>query len=162
MLGGPSSTGSLLLDQPFIFAIVWGYLKASDKQALRQGCKALRLAVDEQVASLALLDDDHLRHLRQRVDPSFFKAAGQRWPNMKRIALTRVADVHTLSSLGDHAPFPRLQAITVNLVGAWLTCAALCNRPLISTQLLAVGCKRRMHGMGRHDMYANCGACPRI
>ncbi len=121
---GPSSTGvPLLLDQPFIFTEVWTYLDASSKKALRLGCKPLRLAVDDQVkqvAWLAPLDQD-TAHLP--AEPSFFEAAGERWPNVKQVALACVADVQTLlspSNHGGHAAFPRLMALTVTLVGAWL------------------------------------------
>ena len=126
------STGLPLLDQPFIFICVWSYLDASDKKALRQGSKRLRLAVDEQVQQAAWLAiiwlalfDDH-QPAEPPAKPSFFKAAGQRWPNIKRIALSRAADVQTLlspSNNGGHAAFPRLQAMTVGLVGAWLLCS---------------------------------------
>ena len=127
------STGLPLLDQPFIFICVWSYLDASDKKALRQGSKRLRLAVDEQVQQAAWLAiiwlalfDDH-QPAEPPAKPSFFKAAGQRWPNIKRVALTCVADVQTLlcsaqASMGA-MPFPRLQAMTVGLVGAWLLCS---------------------------------------
>ena len=127
--GLSSSTGPHLLDQPFILTNVWSFLDAADKKALRQGCTALRLAVDEQVASLALLDN---KHILQPAESSVFEAAGQRWPNTKRIALTCAADVQTLLSPGNyggHAPFPRLQALTVKLVGAWLRS---CTWPLMT------------------------------
>ena len=124
----PSSTGFPLLDQPFIFTNVWNRIDGPEKKALRQVCKPLRLAVDEQVTSLALIDDKPFRQPAKPstpTEPSFFRAAGQRWPNMKRVALTCVADVQTLlspSEYGGHAPFPRLQALTVKLVGAWRIC----------------------------------------
>ncbi len=95
---GPSSTGLPLLDQPFIFTNVLCHLDSSDKRAMRLVCVPLRLAVDEQVASLALLDDIDDAPSRQPADPSFFKAGGQRGSNVTRIALSSVVDVKTLLS----------------------------------------------------------------
>jgi hypothetical protein len=121
-----SSTSVPLLDQPFIFTEVWAYLNASSKKALRLVCKPLRLAVDEhvkQVAWLASLDEDIIPMADPQVQPAnvrFFEAAGQRWTNVKRIALSCVVDLQALrrrSNDGGDSPFPRLQAMTIRLVG---------------------------------------------
>ncbi len=149
LLEGPGSTDIPLLDQP-IFTNVWDYLNASDKKVLRQGCKPLRHAVDEHVASLALLGDAP----RDRpAGPRFFEAAGHRWPQTKRLALTRVTDVQTLLSPSKYgglprAAFPRLQALTVRLVRAWL----LCTQPLVQSHVHPTFCR------GPKPMHVTCGA----